>query len=230
MISVEQKAEIEQYLMEKKIPLDILIEVEDHFLKQIENYVINENISFNAAFDKVKNLWKDDLKTDKYYNGREVAVFVKKISEKKINKILLESVFFTVFVGLAIYFFSLIATKEVFTEIVTYLAFVFLGLPGLHYLLNIKIFSLAKNYKSTKLNVFQNGNFLILVAGLIIVTSASSISVLAGFIYDFYMNSTARGFSYFLILMCVTWFYSFGFLFQIAFVKSAKKIRTFINL
>lgn len=230
MISAEQKVQIEQYLIEKKIPLDILIEVEDHFLNQIENYVINENISFIVAFDKVKNLWKDDLKTDKYYNGREVAVFVKKISEKKINKILLESVLFTVFFGLAIYFFSLIATKEVFTEIVTYLAFVFLGLPGLHYLLNIKIFNLAKNYKSTKLNIFQNGNLLILIAGLIIVTSASSISVLAGFIYDFYMNSTTRGFSYFLILMCVTWFYSFGFLFQIAFVKSAKKIRTFINL
>lgn len=230
MKSTEKIKLIREYLIEKKIPLDILIEVEDHFMNQIENYILQENMSFNDAFDKVKNLWKDDLKTDKYYNGREVAVFVKKISEKKTNKILLESVVFTMLVGLAIYFLSIVTVKENFIEIVTYLAFILLGLPALHYLLNIRIFNFAKSYKSTKLNVFQNGNLLIPIAGLIIITSASSISVTAGFIYDFYNNANTRGFSYFLILTCVTWFYSFGFLFQTAFVKSVKKIKAYINL
>lgn len=51
-----------EYLIVKKITLDILIKVEDHFFKKIENYILHEKISFHAS-EKMKNFWKDDFKT-----------------------------------------------------------------------------------------------------------------------------------------------------------------------
>jgi len=37
MISAEQKLQIEQYLISKKLPLDILLEVKDHMILQMED-------------------------------------------------------------------------------------------------------------------------------------------------------------------------------------------------
>jgi hypothetical protein len=56
-----QLSEIRNYLLSKKLPIDILIEVNDHFISHISDVQREENLSFEEAFEKVKDDWKEEL-------------------------------------------------------------------------------------------------------------------------------------------------------------------------
>ena len=56
-----QLTEIRNYLLSKKLPIDILIEVNDHFVSQISDLQREENLSFEEAFEKTKENWKEEL-------------------------------------------------------------------------------------------------------------------------------------------------------------------------
>ena len=56
-----QLSEIRNYLLSKKLPIDILIEVNAHFISQITDLQREENLSFEEAFEKVKDDWKEEL-------------------------------------------------------------------------------------------------------------------------------------------------------------------------
>ena len=62
MITEIQLTEIRNYLLSKKLPIDILIEVNDHFISQISDLQRDENLSFEEAFEKVKDNWKEELR------------------------------------------------------------------------------------------------------------------------------------------------------------------------
>ena len=61
MITETQCTEIRQYLTTKNLPLDVIIEVEDHFVSQIENIEFKKNNTFQQAFYKTKLLWVKDF-------------------------------------------------------------------------------------------------------------------------------------------------------------------------
>ena len=56
-----QLTEIRNYLLSKKLPIDILIEVNDHFVSQISDLQREENLSFEEAFEKTKLSWETIL-------------------------------------------------------------------------------------------------------------------------------------------------------------------------
>ena len=57
-----QLTEIRNYLLSKKLPIDILIEVNDHFISQISDLQREENLGFEEAFEKTKLTWDKELK------------------------------------------------------------------------------------------------------------------------------------------------------------------------
>jgi len=61
MITEQQLTEIRNYLLSKKLPIDILIEVNDHFVSQINDLQREENLNFEEAFEKTKENWKEEL-------------------------------------------------------------------------------------------------------------------------------------------------------------------------
>ena len=82
-----QLTEIRNYLLSKKLPIDILIEVNDHFISQISDLQREENLSFEVAFEKTKESWKDEFKTTvPFYvltnkSNAEITNFEKKIKK-----------------------------------------------------------------------------------------------------------------------------------------------------
>ena len=46
MITKEQNTEITKFLLSKKLPIDLLLEVKDHFISQILDLEKEENLSF----------------------------------------------------------------------------------------------------------------------------------------------------------------------------------------
>ena len=56
-----QLTEIRDYLLTKKLPIDILLEVQDHFISQISSIQQEENLEFETAFANVKETWRKEL-------------------------------------------------------------------------------------------------------------------------------------------------------------------------
>lgn len=61
MITEAQNTEIRNYLLTKNLPIDILMEIEDHFILQIAGEMERKNLSFEMAFLNTKNSWADEL-------------------------------------------------------------------------------------------------------------------------------------------------------------------------
>ena len=81
MITVQQQNEIRDYLLSKNLPIDILMEVQDHFLSQIDE-LQKGNMSFEEAFKTVKNSWFTELRFSKYkiqFDLNDRTYFEKKI-------------------------------------------------------------------------------------------------------------------------------------------------------
>lgn len=62
MISETHQLQIRQYLSSRRLPFDILLEVQDHFENQIEAHLKEPNISFAEAFSLTKISWQKDFK------------------------------------------------------------------------------------------------------------------------------------------------------------------------
>lgn len=60
MMTPEQNKEIVDFLFSKKLPLDLLVEVEDHMKEQIFA-LMEEGVSFENAFKQTKLHWQQDL-------------------------------------------------------------------------------------------------------------------------------------------------------------------------
>lgn len=111
MISKEQNLEIEQYLISKKLPFDILIEVKDHFISQIGEMIKKENLDFHIAFESVKNDWQDELRMKRnWFLNINAPNFVYKIMVESDKKILQKSFVIVLVIQL---FTFLFATNQV---------------------------------------------------------------------------------------------------------------------
>ncbi|OBS13807.1 hypothetical protein ATE49_00135 [Elizabethkingia miricola] len=56
-----QDKKITDYLIEKRLPLDILLEVKDHMADQVAALETEQNITFDNAFEQTKASWGKDL-------------------------------------------------------------------------------------------------------------------------------------------------------------------------
>ena len=83
MLSETQLTEIRNYLLSKKLPIDILIEVNDHFVSQISDLQREENLGFEEAFEKTKENWKDELKIEFSFFGNNESKIIKRIKKKQ---------------------------------------------------------------------------------------------------------------------------------------------------
>lgn len=60
-MTVEEQLQVKKYLLEQKLPLDLTVEVYDHFLAQLHDVQASQHITFDEAFSVVKDAWRKDL-------------------------------------------------------------------------------------------------------------------------------------------------------------------------
>ncbi|MCE3077266.1 hypothetical protein [Chryseobacterium gwangjuense] len=123
MMMVEYEKEIREYLLSKKLPLDILVELEDHFVMQISELMNKKSISFLEAFIQVKLNWRHELEMVKadVFSFRKITRIEKKMLQTRFKKIVYSSLLFSMLLGL-----SIPISEELFfyTEILILLFFV----------------------------------------------------------------------------------------------------------
>lgn len=93
MLDPNHKSQIRDYLISKKLPTDILLEVQDHWENQMNQILSLENKSFQEAFIEVKVSWNHELSMVKksFLSFGKVPAIVKSIQKQNSEKILKKS-------------------------------------------------------------------------------------------------------------------------------------------
>lgn len=162
---------IRDYLIFQKLPLDILLEVEDHMASQVLNIQKSENISFDEAFLKTQKLWESEFKMTTYsaFYSEQIPVIVKKIVKARYNKVLKKSFFYALIslaINLLLIYFS--NSQEMYTDFFRGQNLMFLLAPGLVWAFNYKIRKYVKRdfkYKGKSFYSIYQQNIGIMVVG-----------------------------------------------------------------
>ena len=164
MFTDSQLSEIRNYLLSKKLPIDILIEVNDHFVSQISDLQREENLSFEEAFEKVKDDWKEELTLS--WNGSidlsDTNPFIRDVRQQLAIENLISASKYTILTISLIIISALIFNKNIFKYfcLLTFLSFSIF--PLFVYIKNFKKFQLARKYSNYILTLHQGGSFLFL--------------------------------------------------------------------
>lgn len=162
MFNDPQFKEIRDYLLTRKLPIDILMEVQDYFVSQINDLQAHEQLDFEAAFQKTKNSWQNELKP--YWDGGwdlwDKNNMVRKFERMMLWATLKKSAFY----ALAALLILLIAAVVLPLEIYKYFSLVLLGLvsvyPIYNYILKFKSFTVARKYPDYVITLYQSFAFI----------------------------------------------------------------------
>ena len=237
MLSETQLTEIRNYLLSKKLPIDILIEVNDHFVSQINDLQREENLSYEDAFEKTKESWKDELKIEFSFFGDNESKIIKRIKKKQNIEFLTKTLkIYLPFLisSFLLANFSNINIFKIFNTSIFIAVLVILIIIQFYY---FKDFQLAKNYKKNQLNTMQS------------INSFGSIAIMYIFLFSKDLLKKSEQFFYIIsgnyrrildidqrnaTLLCVMiYLIIFWFIFlilkQISFIKKVKEVKPFLK-
>lgn len=158
MKTLSQNNLVRQYLLSKKLPWDIMLEVEDHIIAQIQDLEISKNLTFDEAFSQVQLSWEEELKTNRpsltTYNEFLATPFVRKIYWQKRKSVIFRSVGFALCVLMLLIFaatgLDISSFRIVFIAVVILSTFT----PVMYYIRYFRAFRFTDKF-ANKVSVYQ---------------------------------------------------------------------------
>ena len=232
-----QLTEIRNYLLSKKLPIDILIEVNDHFISQISDLQREENLSYEDAFEKTKESWKDELKIEFSFSGNNESKIIKRIKKKQNIEFLTKTLKIYLPFLISSFLLANFSNINIFKIFNTSIFIAVLVIPIIIQFYYFKDFQLAKNYKKNQLNTMQS------------INSFGSIAIMYIFLFSKDLLKKSEQFFYIIsgnyrrildidqrnaTLLCVMiYLIIFWFIFlilkQISFIKKVKEVKPFLK-
>ena len=232
-----QLSEIRNYLLSKKLPIDILIEVNDHFVSQISDLQREENLSYEDAFEKTKESWKDELKIEFSFFGDNESKIIKRIKKKQNIEFLTKTLKIYLPFLISSFLLANFSNINIFKIFNTSIFIAVLVIPIIIQFYYFKDFQLAKNYKKNQLNTMQS------------INSFGSIAIMYIFLFSKDLLKKSEQFFYIIsgnyrrildidqrnaTLLCVMiYLIIFWFIFlilkQISFIKKVKEVKPFLK-
>lgn len=179
-----QDKQIRDYLLEKNLAIDLLLEVQDHMIAQIIDLQKAKGLVFDEAFIEVQRNWYADLRFPKYkiqFDLQDTTIFEKKIAEQ--NQIVL---FKKSLLGLAALTMLLFLSAQILSQVVFQYVFISLvilniSVPVFQYYKSYKNFRLIKKYDNYKLTWTKESSKIALFNG----------AIFSSFIYNIKYHATA---------------------------------------
>src|SRR5690606_1118524 len=170
----QQLTDIRTYLLDKKLPIDILVEVYDHFTTQISELQKEEGLAYEEAFEQVKDSWKDELKL--YWDGswdlHDNSKFLRKMYLSINFGVLKQTLIYGGLVLIALFLISQVTGTALFSYLFTAAMVLLTVIPLIQYLRRRPDFDLAKKYSKYVLTYYQHspaiffGSFAVLIPNL----------------------------------------------------------------
>lgn len=157
-MTTEQREKVRSYLLTKKLPIDLLMEVEDHFVSQINEVQIQKNLSFDDAFNVAIISWHDDLKLswDGSWSLEDTSVFIKISTRQKLFSILKKSLMIAFIMYVAVVLSYVLIPFEVFRISFGILVSLMMVYPLIIFVKEKKYFDFSKKYKNIRLSAYQD--------------------------------------------------------------------------
>ena len=155
-MDILERKQIQKYLEDKRLPLDIYLEIEDHIISQIEE-LEHEGTGFQEAFLQVKTKWKKELSFQNFSFSDVSAVpkIVAKIRSAYIReitpKILTISSLILLVLVLGVYVLDMENFKTFYTIIYAGLII----LPIIIFALSFKVLVQRRNHNKRPLNAYH---------------------------------------------------------------------------
>ncbi|MDM1554174.1 MULTISPECIES: hypothetical protein [Chryseobacterium] len=166
-----QESKVTDYLVSKKLSLDIQIEIKDHIMNQITDLQKEEHLSFEEAFSRVKESWKNEFAATSYWMffREPIPLIAKKVIREKYNSLLKKSFLIgLLFFGINILLIYLANNTETYSIFFKGLNGLFLLALGAAWILNFKIRKYMKSdfkYKGKCLYTMYQQNMGLLMIG-----------------------------------------------------------------
>ena len=162
MTNNEEK-QIAKYLLDKRLPVDMMLEVKDHMILQICEIQEKENTNFEDAFDKVKESWKKELKLGfTLFSNRHYPKIVRKILHKNTFSILYKAYVIELLIALLWILTAKYSTIEIFETVFSVTNFGLAAVTVLVIILNYDII-LQKIRTKHSFSIYNEGaNYLFL--------------------------------------------------------------------
>lgn len=232
MITEIQLTEIRNYLLSKKLPIDILIEVNDHFVSQITDLQKEENLNFEEAFEKVKESWKEEITP--YWKGdwdlenrNNLVRNLEKTIFREINTrftLILAFIIFTFFT------FSYLLKIEIFKIIFILVSSIILFTPLLNLALKFKDFNLWRKYQNYSLTLYQQYTFLNLSAAYFVFKLIFDGDNVAENLFNFFHNPNFKNLLQGGIITFTLYYISFiTYYSQKIYLKQIQKVKPFLK-
>jgi hypothetical protein len=160
-----QESEIRDYLLSKKLPIDILLEVQDHFISQIKNLEFEKDLSFEDAFKIVKENWRKDLRLfwDGGFSVEDSTDFMRKIRKQIEYGNVLQTLNFVIPYIFIVFLFAVILSQSIFQIVFIAMAVIPFLFVTVNYFYHYSDFRLAKKYQSHSLTLQQDGVIIFLL-------------------------------------------------------------------
>ena len=210
MMTSENRQSVIDFLKTKKLPLDLLVEVEDHMAEQIEYVMDHEDLSFDDAFLNVQKKWEKDLKLRYSFLPAEyIPEIQRRVSKEFRNAVVKKSaIFFTPIFVISI---LLLLTSKTFSYYYLLGLFVILFISYLFLMIRFnKIYRKTSTYKNKGISYLQNGassfNGLVFMLPAIVFINYDDkfekfYSAFYHFLHlEFHINSVILFFMYYLLL------------------------------
>ena len=154
-----QLTKIRDYLLTKKLPIDILIEVQDHFITQISSIQQEENLEFATAFANVKETWRKELNLS--WKGEmslmDSTDFMRKMSKQIYWDNFILTLKYSIPYVLIIFLIANFSNPLFF--LIFFLASIFISIfwAIINYIKNFRDFRLPKTYGNNVITLHQDG-------------------------------------------------------------------------
>lgn len=167
MITENELSAVRNFLLTKKLPIDILLEVQDHFISQISQMMRDKDIDFTTAFEQVKEIWRKDLQP--YWKGEmnleDTSDFMRRI-KKEIDFANLRFALQWGWIPVIVIWASAnLFPDRFFGWFIVVLLASLLLFTASNYLFNLKEFRLARKYPNHILTLHQQSVIFFLVLG-----------------------------------------------------------------
>ena len=171
MMTIQQQQKIVDFLLDKRISIDLVLEIKDHMMDQCTEMMDVEHLNFEQAFEKTKECWKDELKMVYNFNSlsfKKIAKIQKDSLSKIYGEQLLKSLkFFIPFLiaGAVLTLFAPAFANTFF--LVVYAATI---LVTIFY--NVKYYRLNESStakEKRRISIYQRGTILFRLAGIYII-------------------------------------------------------------
>lgn len=232
MINESQTAEIRTYLLTKKLAIDLLIEVQDHFIEQIEDLQKNK-ISFDDAFEKVKKTWFAELRFSKYqmlFDTNSTTIFERKLNGEHQIGIMKKNGLAALCLLLIFFMATQLLTENLFFYFFISLLIIVISAPIINYFWNFKLFQLVRKYDRYKLTWSQEyTRSSLILSGCYLPYFVKSFDH-SGNIYNaFRVGNLDLGLVALVLLVFLFLLNAHSFFSQIEYLKQIKKVEPFLQ-